>query len=263
MSISNSERKMVLSGGIASGSFLDELFEAADTDTPQILFDGSACVAQNSLIKKRKTWRTIAEDLHIPEPIWLQDYTDDYLSRGKTNALLDKADILYVAGGASRKAITQWNDAGITQDIKQRVNSGDVVASGASAGAMIWFNTGLSDSNFYDVADGKHWDYEAVKEAAMFDSWVIAHHADQDNLGRNKQTLFADFLSQREGEWNYGIGIDTCAALVCIDGIAQVKDITPPSRRDKGFGANVYIYFDSLQEPRKLSDGDLIPLGRL
>jgi|GEM_PF-5908672 len=254
---------MVLSGGVASAPFLHELFEVADTDTPQIVFDGSACVAQESLIKKRKSWEQVSIDFNIPEPLWVQDCVDDTLSRGKINALLDRADVLYVTGGANRKTITQWNEAGATKDIKERVNQGDVVASGGSAGAMIWFNTGLSDSNFYDVKEGENWEYEAVQEAALFDSWVMAHHTDTDNLGRNKRTLFADFLRQRDGEWNYAVGIDTCAALVCIDGIAQVRDITPASRANDGFGANIYIYFDSVREPHKLSDGDLIPLNRM
>jgi hypothetical protein len=255
--------KMVLSGGVASTPFLHEIFEAAGTDTPQIAFDGSPCVTQESLDKKRKLWKGVCERFLLPEPLWLQDYVDEPLSRGKTNALIDKADVLYVTGGASRKGITQWHEAGVTDDIKEHVSSGALTVAGGSAGGMIWFDTGLSDSESYDVADGDNWDYIPVKEASFFESWVMAHYTDTDNLGREKKTEFANFLRQHDGEWKYAVGIDTCAAIVCIGGIAHVRDITPPSMADKGYGNNVHLYFDSIREPRKLSDGDLIPMDRL
>lgn len=255
--------KLVLSGGVASTPFLHEIFELAGTDTPQIVFDGSPCVSQESLDKKQKMWKRVCEDFRIPEPRWIQDDVNEPLSRGKTNALLDNADVLYVTGGASRKAISQWNEAGLTQDTRDRVLDGHITAAGGSAGAMIWFGVGMSDSEFYDVKPGNHWDYKETEESSFFDSWVIAHSTDKDNLGRDKQVEFANFLRHRDGEWNYGVGIDTCAALICMDGIAQVRDITPLSRVGQGFGANVYLYFDSIREPRKLSDGDIIPLDRM
>ncbi|MBI3889829.1 hypothetical protein HY312_04660 [Candidatus Saccharibacteria bacterium] len=171
--------KLVLSGGVASTPFLHEIFELAGTDTPQIVFDGSPCVSQESLDKKRKMWKHVCEEFQLPEPRWIQDDVSEPLSCGKTNALLDNADVFYVTGGASRKAISQWNKAGLTKDIKDRVLDGHVTA------------------------------------------------------------------------------------LVCIDGIAQVRDITPLSRVGQGFGANVYLYFDSIREPRKLCDGDLIPLNQM
>lgn len=261
--MSHLERKLVLSGGIASPPFMQELFELAGTNTPQMVFDGSPCVLQDSLDKKRKTWNTAAAQFGIPQPLWLQDYVDEPLSRGRVNALLDRADALYVTGGASRNAMARWNESGVTQDMFDRVDAGDIVASGGSAGAMVWFNKGLSDSEYYDVPDGEHWDYKPVQESALFDTWVMAHYTDKDNLGRDKQAQFTEFLKQYAGEWNYALGIDTCAALVCIGGIAQVRDITPLSRRGEGFGASIYLYLNGLETPRKLDDGDVIPLANL
>lgn len=261
--MSYEDAKLALSGGVASTPFLCEVFELAGTETPQIAFDGSPCVSQESLDKKRKMWQEVCQMFLMPEPIWLQDYVDEPLTRSKTNAILDTADVLYVTGGASRRAITVWTDAGVSDDILERVYSGDITAAGGSAGAMIWFEAGLSDSEFYDVREGENWEYVKVREAALFDAWVIAHYSDRDNLGRDKQSMFESFLRDQNSKWNYAIGIDTCAALICAGGLAQVRDITPASRAGQGLGANVYIHYDSLREPHKLHDGDTIPLNGL
>ncbi len=254
------ERKMVLSGGVISAPLFDEIFDLAGTDTPQLVIDGSPCVTQESLDNKRRTWKKIAEDKNIPEPLMIQDYADEPLSRDRANALLDRADVLYVTGGASRNAINRWNEAGLTTDMRERVDSGDVVASGGSAGAMIWFNVGFSDSNYYDVEKGEHWDFEPVEEAKMFGSWVMAHYSDTDNLGRSKQALFSSFLHEHEGEWEYAVGIDTYAALVCVSGLAHVRSLLPQTQEYKDYLANVHLYVDDESNPSRLSDGDVIPM---
>lgn len=261
--MSYSERKMVLSGGALSPQVLHEVFELAGTETPQLAIDASPCVSQTSFETKRKTWRTFSELFHFPEPLWLQDEIDEPLSRDRVSAVLDRADALYVMGGASRKAISQWNESGATVDIATRVDEGSLVAAGSSAGAMIWFANGLSDSNSYDVPRGRRWQYEAVEEASMFDAWVMAHHADTDEFGRDKQSLFAAYLQEHRGEWNYAVGIDSYAALVCVDGLAQVRNVTPQSRADWGLRAQVALYTERMTQPYMLSDGDSIPLSEL
>lgn len=258
------DRKLVLSGGVASTPLMHEIFDVVGTSTPRIVFDGSPSVTQESFDKKRKMWNLVAAEFGMPEPLWLQDYVDEPLSRSKTNALLDNADVLYVTGGASRKTIAQWNEATITDDIKARVESGEITAAGGSAGAMIWFGVGVSDSESYDVQGGQSWEYQSVREAALFDAWVIAHYSDSDNLGRDKRATFTDFLRRHRGEWSNAIGLDTCAALVCIGGIAHVRDITPQSKIGEGLGASVYLHSqDNIEQPNKLYDGDLMPLAEL
>ena len=197
--MSYSERKMVLSGGVLAPALFEEVFELAETEIPQFAIDVSPCVSQTSLDAKRAAWKLYSEMYDFPEPLWLQNYVDEPLSKGRVEASLDRADVLYVTGGASRKAIEQWCEVGITSDIVDRVEEGSLVAAGGSAGAMIWFDVGLSDSDSYYAKNGQSWEYQPIKEAGVFGAWVMAHYADDDALGRSKRELFDAFLSEQEG----------------------------------------------------------------
>lgn len=261
--MSYSERKMVLSGGVLAPALFEEVFALTDTDAPQFAVDVSPCVSQTSLDAKRAAWKIYSEMYDFPEPLWLQDHVDEPLLKGRVAASLDRADVLYVSGGASRKAISQWQEADVVDDITARVDEGALVAAGGSAGAMIWFDVGLSDSDSYYAREGRPWDYRPVEEAGVFKAWVMAHYADEDTLGRSKRELFDTFLSEQEGAWEYAVGIDTYAALVCVDGLARVRNLTPPSRADWGLSAQVALYSSESTEAIRLSDGDTIPLSSL
>lgn len=254
---------MVLSGGVLAPALFEEVFALADTNAPQFAIDASPCVTQASLDAKRAAWKVYSEMYDFPEPLWLQDYVDDSLSKGRVAASLDRADVLYVSGGASRKAIEQWHEARVVSDIVDRVDEGSLVAAGGSAGAMIWFDVGLSDSDSYYAKNDQPWEYRAVEETGMFGAWVMAHYADKDAFGRSKQELFDQFLSEQEGAWEYAVGIDTYAALVCAAGLARVRNLTPPSRADWGLSAQVALYSHESANVTRLSDGDTIPLSDL
>lgn len=58
----------------------------------------------------------------------------------------ERCDILLVSGGNTLYACDRWTFLGLDKLIKQRIDLGDVVLCGGSAGAMAWFQTGHSDS---------------------------------------------------------------------------------------------------------------------
>jgi len=58
--------------------------------------------------------------------------------------LLDQ-DVIYVGGGNTKSMIAIWRDWGVIEILREAWNSG-IVLTGVSAGAICWFEQGLTDS---------------------------------------------------------------------------------------------------------------------
>lgn len=252
--------KLVLSGGIASRPYFQEICDLADTDQPKVVFDTSTRVTQKDYDNTRTSFTNAFAALGYPKPVWLQESIDDMITKDKVNSLLDQADVLLVTGGATKHGYEKWQQAGVTDVYIDRIRKGDVVASGGSAGAMIWFNQGYSDSMSYEVEEGEPWEYVTAQGARLFQSWVTAHHTDTDALGRDRRHGFVNFLNEHLGQWDAAIGIDTGAALICQNGIARIRDISVVQRPAD---ADVYLYTPESNTPLRLSDGDTVALREL
>lgn len=252
--------KLAISGGLAKQPYFKAIYELAETEKPVIAFDMSPSVTQANYDAARTMFTAGIERLGLPDPIWLQSNAADALTKESLERGLEKADVLFVNGGATKLCYEKWQAAGLTADIVERVRSGDIVGAGGSAGAMIWFTQGYSDSRGYEVPKGEHWDYVLAQGAGMFKSWVTAHHTDIDNQGRDRRRGFLGALERNKGLWNRAIGLDTGAALICINGIATVKDVSVP---DRPADHDVYIYDKLIEQPRILRHGDSISLNEL
>jgi cyanophycinase-like exopeptidase len=257
MKMSYENTKMVITGGMASRVYFDELCELAGTDQPKIIIDMSPRVTQSQYDTTRQMFTEGFERLKLPSPLWMQDSITDPLTADKVVSAMDEADSLLVSGGATKYAYEKWQAAGVTELIHERVREGGIVAAGGSAGAMIWFAQGYTDSMQYVVDEGEHWDYGVTEASGFFPSWATAHYTDIDSFGRDRSLGFATFLAEHDGAWERAIGIDTGAALVCKGGIARIKDVTMPQRREN---TDVYLFSSGMAEPTKLSSGDTIPM---
>lgn len=60
-------------------------------------------------------------------------------------ALLLNQDVIYVGGGNTKSLLAVWRDWGVTEIFREAWESG-VVLTGVSAGAICWFEQGLTDS---------------------------------------------------------------------------------------------------------------------
>ena len=252
--------KLVLSGGLLSRSFFSEIYELAGTDTPIVAVDTSPRVTQEDYDSTRAAWAKAFSNLGLPDPLWMQEGVDDALTQDRVRSFLDRADVLLVTGGGTKQAFERWQAAGVTGEILARVKEGDVVAAGGSAGAMIWFSRGFSDSMQYGAPESTFWEYIVTPGAALFPSWVTAHHGDTDDLGRSRRQGFMNALGEHDGEWNTAVGIDTNAALVCFRGIIRVRNVTVSGQLGDG---KVYLYSPTATVPRMLSDGDTIATSEL
>jgi dipeptidase E len=61
------------------------------------------------------------------------------------DAFCDAQDAFYVGGGNTRNLLVLWRDRGLDAVLRRRWTEGAVLA-GVSAGALCWFEEGLSDS---------------------------------------------------------------------------------------------------------------------
>jgi peptidase E len=252
--------KMIISGGYASRPYFEAMYEVAGTEQPIVAFDISPRVTQENYDTTRQQFITAFERLGLPDPIWLQSSAKDSLTIDSLERGLEKADVLLVTGGATKHGYEKWKAAGLADHLVDRVRSGGIVAAGGSAGAMIWFSQGYSDSMMYEVPEGDPWEYVLSGGAGLFKSWVTAHHSDTDDQGRSRTEGFQNLLAQNTGNWEKAIGLDTAAALVCVNGIATVKNVSVES---KPASHDVYIYNALDSEPRIIGDGDTIELSEL
>ena len=63
----------------------------------------------------------------------------------RIEGLINKADIIYVGGGNTKSMLAVWKEWKLDKFLIKAYNKGTVLA-GVSAGAICWFDTGITDS---------------------------------------------------------------------------------------------------------------------
>ncbi|MET7302876.1 peptidase E [Embleya sp. NPDC005575] len=75
------------------------------------------------------------------------------------DALADQ-DVIYVGGGSTANLLALWRLHGLDAALAARAAAGDLVVCGLSAGALCWFDGGITDSfgpHLRPLADGLGW----------------------------------------------------------------------------------------------------------
>jgi len=149
------------------------------------------------------------------------------------DAALEGADIVLVSGGNTLFAVDRWNRVGLTPALRAAAERG-VVLCGGSAGAICWFDAGMSDSmdpdwycdtmlagegaaaEGYAVGPGEApWEYVRCPCVGWLPGLACPHHDRTQSNGVLRATDFEGMLRRSPGE--RGVAIDHFAAL-CIDG---------------------------------------------
>lgn len=113
-----------------------------------------------------------------------------------------KQDIIYVGGGNTKSMLAVWRDWGLDLILKKAYQQG-IVMSGVSAGAICWFETGLTDS----------WASELkMMECMNFIPGNCAPHYDEEPERRPATKKFLE-----DESINFMYGIEGGAALHFID----------------------------------------------
>jgi dipeptidase E len=63
----------------------------------------------------------------------------------EVRSLLLNQDVIYVGGGNTKSMLALWREWGIVEDLREAWQGG-IVLAGVSAGAICWFEQGLTDS---------------------------------------------------------------------------------------------------------------------
>ncbi|MFA6254265.1 MAG: peptidase E [Candidatus Paceibacterota bacterium] len=118
------------------------------------------------------------------------------------------ADIIYVGGGNTLKMMNAWRRRRVDRLLITAYEQGKVMC-GLSAGAMCWFDWGLSDSRKF--ANPKSWKPIRVKGLGLLPYGCCPHH---DSEGWRRLSF------EKVVKRSYGVGVtieDNCALAVVGD----------------------------------------------
>eukprot|EP00927_Polykrikos_kofoidii_P074621 TRINITY_DN70648_c0_g1_i1.p1 TRINITY_DN70648_c0_g1~~TRINITY_DN70648_c0_g1_i1.p1 ORF type:complete len:362 (+),score=47.65 TRINITY_DN70648_c0_g1_i1:73-1158(+) len=170
-------------------------------------------------------------------------------SRGKMEEMFSWADVILIGGGNSFFAVRRLEALGLDQMILVAAARG-VVLAGGSAGAIMWFNGGHSDSmkpNKYKNPPGPRlnpmlnkteldlmWAYVRTRGLGLLDGLYCPHYDMEDSRGELRSKTFHTILRAHSGE--HGIALDNWAALMISGNTYTVMQRTgmPGSRLPGG-----------------------------
>lgn len=245
--------RMSLSGGMATKAWYESIYQICDTEKPRIAIDSSARVGKKLYDLARERSSELFARYELPDPLWLQTEADELIDKHRLEKGLRGCDALMVLGGSTYDLYERWRNAEVDQHITQAVRSGTIAAVGASAGAMIWFERGCSDSDMFHTPEGLKWEYRDVPGLGLLPGSITAHYSDTDELERKRAEVYADYLSSTSAGKNLALGIDTSAAAVICNGVLTVKDV---NAIDETEPANIHIFTEGAKNHQILAPGD-------
>ena len=131
------------------------------------------------------------------------------------NLILDQ-DIVFVGGGNTKSMLAVWNEWGLPNLLRQAYENGAVLA-GVSAGAICWFNRGVTDS----------WENSLkIMNCLGFVDGNCCPHYDEE---RERRPAVHKFLKNGKLEQCYAI--EGGCAIHCVDGEIQNAVSFAPNKK--------------------------------
>jgi dipeptidase E len=128
-----------------------------------------------------------------------------YIASPKVKSFEDellKADAIYIGNGNALNMLAMWRAQGIDKIIRQAYDRGTVLG-GEGAGAICWFEQGLTDSR-----PGKLTPMECL-------GFLKGSNCPDFDIDKNRQPLFDDWISK--GEIKDGLAVDHGVGLHFVD----------------------------------------------
>ena len=208
------------SDGMQLNVFVNEIFSMAKatatkaTSPPQVLYVGTATY-NNPLAQDNQTKELVALGCTV-QTLLLNDTVDTAKDK------FSNADIIVVSGGNTLFAVDRWKHLGIHHLFKQAGERGAIL-TGGSAGAIVAFDSGHSDSgdpeSFLHKQDGAganhEWEYVKVSGLSWLPGLCCPHYDKVQSNGILRALDFDAMMLRHSGEM--GLGIDHWSALK-IDG---------------------------------------------
>lgn len=127
-----------------------------------------------------------------------------------------RQDVIYVGGGNTKSLLAVWRDWGLPELLREAWEAGTVLA-GVSAGAICWYQCGITDS---------HAGRLAVLECLGFLQGSCCPHYDGD---RERRPAYHQFLL--DGAIPPGVAVDDWAAVHVVDGAMHRVVASRPGAR--------------------------------
>lgn len=215
-----SDLRIVACGGgnpVASARpHFDAALELTGTSTPNLLIIPTAKTTQTNydLICNRIRTLGIERGLHVRT---LHDF-GTLPSLRRAIALLAWADIVYVTGGDTERAIKTWqgwtaDDQNFAAVFTDMAKTGAFVGFGIRAGLLAWFGEGFSDSDSYRVPEGAEWHYRPVECLGLFPGILADAHHDSAPEGMEPRETYFRREMLRRPPGSLGLGVESGAAL--------------------------------------------------
>jgi dipeptidase E len=146
--------------------------------------------------------------------------------RKPAGTLLQNQDVIFVGGGNTRNLLVLWHEWEIVDVIRRAYAQGTILA-GSSAGAMCWFEEGLTDSN------------PGGYSALTCLGWLKGSFCPHFDTEPKRKPIFRSMI--RSGELAAGYAVDDGVALHFVNGrLVQVVSSRPSAgalflqKRDSG-----------------------------
>ena len=142
------DRNVIAVGGGGFGRSLGDLriekyiVSTSNKKSPKVCFIPTASGDNN--IYKLNFYRAFSKLNCITSHIDFFSRTEDL----RKNIL--NQDIIYVGGGNTKSMLAVWRDWDLDDILKQAYENG-IIMSGVSAGAICWFESGITDSYYEDL----------------------------------------------------------------------------------------------------------------
>lgn len=133
-----------------------------------------------------------------------------------------RADMIWVTGGDTLKAMDFWDETGITDAVIKAASWGTVM-SGGSAGMLAWMQTGHSDwESFRAAGPEDEWDYRPIRGLGLIAATGCPHYETATEGGEMREASFKRMLMNDNSLPTPAIGITNSAALALFDGYYRV-----------------------------------------
>ena len=113
------------------------IIDQSNSSTPNVLFIPTASAEDKSYIVN---FYSCFSDLNCSP-----SHINFFQRTPRLEGIINKADVIYVGGGNTKSMLAVWKEWKLDQLLMKAYNRGTVL-SGVSAGAICWFDNGVTDS---------------------------------------------------------------------------------------------------------------------
>ncbi len=133
-------------------------------------------------------------------------------STSELESVILSADLIYVSGGNTQKAVMRWRRLGVDRVLEQAWRKG-IPLAGLSAGCICWYSWGHSNSGFF--YNSQKWSgFTRVKGLGFIDAFACPNPAGVTD-GRLREP---DFHAKVRRHGGVGLGIGYNCAIEWVDG---------------------------------------------